>query len=151
MSKPVAFVTGGASGIGLTTAEHLISRGYRVAIADINHAQGIIEAEKLSNDCTFLQVDVSDYSMQAHAMKKAFEWGGGRLDVFVANAGIADTQSIYTEGELDQEGLPKPLSTKVFDVNLNAVVQGVHLFKHFAKKNPTPGGTVVVTASVVGI
>ena len=151
MSKPVALVTGGASGIGLAATKHLISRGHLVAIIDINAELGKVEAEKLKDDCIFVHADISNYSQQARAMKQAFEWGGGRLDVFLANAGIADTQSVYKEGELDDEGIPKPLDTRVFDVNLNAVVQGVWLFKHFAKRNLTPGGLIIVTASIVGI
>ena len=151
MSKPVAFVTGGGSGIGLACSTHLISRGYRVYIVDLDDTRGNEAAKTLGEECRYEKVDVSNYSQQAHAMKNAFEWGGNRIDLLVANAGIADTQSIYKDGELDEEGLPKPLSLKAVNVNQDAVIQGVWLFRHFARKNKTPGGKVVITSSVVGL
>ena len=151
MSKPVALVTGGGSGIGLAAVTHFISCGYRAVIVDLNEERGSQEAHKLGEDCLFIKCNIANYSEQAHAIKQAFTWGGNRLDVFVANAGIPDTGSIYRDGELDAEGLPKPIDLTVMDVNLNAVVQGVWVFRHFAKKNPTPGGKVVVTSSIVGL
>ncbi|KAL9047947.1 MAG: hypothetical protein Q9162_007903 [Coniocarpon cinnabarinum] len=136
MSKPAALVTGGASGIGLAVTKHLLGRGYRVGIFDLNKDLGEAEAGKLGQDCLFLCVDIADYSQQAKAFKRVYEWAENRLDVFVANAGIPDTDAIYKEGDVDDEGLPKPLNLKVLDVNLDAILQGVRLFTHFARKRP---------------
>ncbi|KAK3111683.1 hypothetical protein LTR53_012815 [Teratosphaeriaceae sp. CCFEE 6253] len=157
MSKPVALITGGGSGIGLAVAEHLIQfYGYRVAVLDVNAERGKVEADRLnagSDSCLFLHVDVTDYDQQAKAFQQTFEWAGNRLDLFYANAGIADQDSIYKElfGIDDSTGLPRPVNLRTFDVNLNAVVQGIQLARHFFLKNSTPGGKIAVTSSCLGV
>ena len=150
-SKQAALITGGASGIGLAAAKHFLGRGYRVIILDRNQPLGSAEAAKLGPDCLFLHVDLSDYKQQAQAFKRSFEWAGNRLDVFIANAGIADTDAIYKDAAQDDEGLPLPLDMKTFEVNLYAVIQGVRLFAFFARKSPQVAGKVIVTSSVVGV
>ena len=88
MSKPVAIVTGSGSGIGLAVATHLYSIGYKTVIVDLNPKTGEEAAAKLGPDATFIQCDVSSYPSQARMFKKAYEWGGNRLDFCHANAGI---------------------------------------------------------------
>jgi len=150
--SPVGIVTGGASGIGLAVTKHLLSRGYRIMIADMNAEQGEKIASELGSSCSFHKTDVSKYSEQAALFSAAFKWGGDRLDLAHLNAGIDDKQSLYqTDEELDENGLPKPLNLKTLDVDLYAVFQGVWLFKHFARKNKTPGGKIIVTSSAAGI
>jgi len=160
MSKPVALITGGANGIGFAVAEHLILRhGYRVSIIDVNAESGKAAATQLNaagDNCLFLRVDVTDYRGQAEAFQKTFEWGGNRLDLFFANAGIGDSDSVYKDlFDLDEKtGLPKPLNLKVLDVNLNAVLNGVNLARHFLtvkNSDPSKGGKIWVTSSCVGL
>ncbi|KAK4504914.1 hypothetical protein PRZ48_002877 [Zasmidium cellare] len=154
MSKPVALITGGGSGIGLAIAEHLIHfHGYKVAIADILQERATAQAARLGSDhCLAVHADVTDYDSQCKAFVQAFEWGGNRLDLFFANAGIGDLDSLYKDLELDERtGLPKPLNTRCMDVNLLAVMQGIHLARHFfSEKNQKPGGRIVATASSLG-
>jgi NADP-dependent 3-hydroxy acid dehydrogenase YdfG len=95
MSKPVAIVTGAGSGIGEAVATHLYSKGYKVVVADLNPASGEKVASSLGSDATFIQTDVSTYRSQAQMFKRAYEWGGNRLDFFHANAGIDDRQSRF--------------------------------------------------------
>lgn len=152
MSKPVGIVTGGASGIGLAVTKHLISRGFKVVIADFNPEGSKLASEIDPENCTFHQTDVSKYPQQASLFSYAFKWGGDRLDFVHLNAGIDDKQSLYQRDEpLDENGLPLPLNLKTLEVNLEAVFQGVWLFKHFARKNKTPGGKIVITSSAAGI
>lgn len=139
MSKPVAIITGAASGIGLAVATHLHSLSYRVIIADLNPTTGTAAAQSLGPDALFIQTDVSSYPSQARLFKQAFEWGGGRLDFCHANAGVDDRQLLYAEGEgeeeLDEEGLLRPLNTKTMSVNLEAVVQALWLFKYYVRRS----------------
>lgn len=67
--------------------------------------------------------------------------------------GIADTDSIYRElAPLDEgTGLPQPLNLQVFDIDVNAVIQGIHLARHFFARNSTPGGKIVITSSCLGV
>jgi len=158
MSSPVAIVTGGGSGIGLAITDHLVSiRGFRVAILDVDETRGEAAAVRLAggdtNRCCFHHVDVTKYEKQADAFKQVFKWGGGRLDLFFANAGIADTDSIYQSlAPVDAEtGLPPPLNLTILDVDLAAVIQGIHLARHFFTQNPKPGGKIAITASCLGV
>ncbi len=155
MSKPVAIVTGAASGIGLSMTKHLLSRGYKVAMADVNSKEGERISSELGSDTFFHQTDVSSYDQQASLVSRAFAWGGNRLDLFAANAGIDDRQSLYQDNdtvELDANGVPKPLSLKTIDVDLNAVLQAIWLFKYYAGKNTkNKGGKIVVTSSAAGL
>ncbi|KAF2277563.1 NAD(P)-binding protein [Westerdykella ornata] len=158
MSKPVAIVTGAGSGIGLAIATHLHSLGYRTVIADMNAESGSAAAASLGPDATFIQTDVSNYRSQALMFKKAFEWGGNRLDFCHANAGIDDRQLLYEdlaeEAAVDEEGLVKPLNTKTMSVNLEAVIQGLWLFKYYVRRSEGPGrgkGKFVATSSSAGL
>lgn len=45
---------------------------------------------------------------------------------------------------------PKP-DTSCTDVDYKAVVYGVQLAIHFMRKNPTPGGQIVATASIAAV
>ncbi|KAF2772918.1 NAD(P)-binding protein, partial [Teratosphaeria nubilosa] len=156
MSQPVALVTGGGSGIGLAVTEHLTNfHGYKVAVLDINAERGQAEVDSLnagSDNCLFLHVDVTTYDQQAQAFKQIYEWGGNRLDLFFANAGIGDTDSIYKNlyGIDEATGLPKTLHLTCLDVNLNAVLQGIHLARHFFELRGK-GGKIVITSSCAGV
>ncbi len=60
MQGLVTFITGGASGLGKGTVEHLISRGGKVAIFDLPTSQGAKVAEPFgSSQCIFIPGDVS--------------------------------------------------------------------------------------------
>lgn len=149
-SKSVALVTGGASGIGLALTKHLLTKGYRVVMADLNAELGAKVSSELGPDTIFHHTDVSVYAEQVGLFKRAFTWGG-RLDFFAANAGIADQQNMYQSNEdLDENGDIKPLNLKAMEVDLEAVIQGIWLFKHYARRNATPGGKVVITSSMAG-
>ncbi|KAJ5460936.1 uncharacterized protein N7458_002488, partial [Penicillium daleae] len=152
MSGPVALVTGGASGIGLATTQHLLTKGWRVVIADLNKDIGVQLRDKLGEDVSFIQADVTAYADQIAMFKHAFSWGRGRLDLFAANAGIDDVQDIHMKAEmLDENGDPKPLDLRTMEVDLTAVVQGCWIYKHFARKNASPGGKIIITSSVAGL
>jgi NAD(P)-dependent dehydrogenase (short-subunit alcohol dehydrogenase family) len=157
MGKPVGIVTGAGSGIGLAVATHLYSLGYKVVIADLNPTTGEAAASKLGPDAKFIKCDVASYSEQARLFKQAYEWGGKRLDFCHANAGIDDRQSLYdpeAKEEVDENGLVKPLNTKSMQVNLEAVIQGLWLFKYYVRRSKEAGGgkgKFVATSSGAGL
>lgn len=152
MSQPVAIITGASSGMGLAVTKHLVAQGWRVAMADIDEDTGQKVSAELGDQVLFCLTDVTSYSQQAELFKKAFLWGENRLDLFAANAGIADTQFLQeNDYHHDENDLPLPLNLKALDVNFTAVIQGIWLFKHYARQNKIPGGKVVITSSSAGL
>lgn len=59
--KAVAcLVSGGASGLGLATAQRLVKNGCRVVIADLPSSKGDRVARDLGESCIFVPTDVSE-------------------------------------------------------------------------------------------
>lgn len=83
----VAIVTGGASGIGEACVRTLAREGASLVIADIEDASGQRLAEEIGN-AIYLRHDVTDEEAWPSVIS-ATEQRFGRLDVMVANAGIA--------------------------------------------------------------
>ena len=152
MSKAVAVVTGGASGIGLALVKHLLTKDYKVVIADVNEAAGNALSQELGSETLFHRTDVSVYDDQVALFKRAFVWGGNRLDFFAANAGIDDRQDLYQKADaLDERGEIVALDMKTMQVDLDAIFQGMWIFKHYARKNAKRGGKIVITSSMGGL
>lgn len=88
-TRRVALVTGGASGIGWATAQHLAQEGYSVAVADLNAGRARQRAQELG--ATHLGI-AADVALEADviAMVSGCVEHFGRLDVLVNNAGNSD-------------------------------------------------------------
>ncbi|KAH6679063.1 hypothetical protein B0J14DRAFT_614421 [Halenospora varia] len=152
-TKRVGIITGAASGMGLALTKHLLTQDWRVIMADTNASAGTELSKQFGEDCLFIQTDVSVYAQQADLFARAFEWGGNRLDFFAANAGIDDKQSLYSMAEeLDENNRVREMNLVTFRVDLDAVVQGIWLFKYYARRNSgKKGGKVVITSSAAGL
>jgi NAD(P)-dependent dehydrogenase (short-subunit alcohol dehydrogenase family) len=95
----VAIVTGGARGIGISTATLLAQRGYVAVIADIDAAVANEAARDLSaagHRATAVQVDVGD-RRSVEAMIQSVIETHGHIDVLINNAGIAGNAAPITE------------------------------------------------------
>jgi NAD(P)-dependent dehydrogenase (short-subunit alcohol dehydrogenase family) len=84
----VAYVTGGASGIGAACAATLAREGAKVIVSDIDDARGAALAASIGDAAHFQHQDVTDEGAWPGAIEAA-ERRFGRLDIMVANAGIA--------------------------------------------------------------
>ena len=87
LNNRVALVTGGASGIGEAICIRFAEEGAKIIVADINHAQGEILAEKLGNHATYMPLDVTQPEQWQQAMEQILTCYGG-LDILINNAGI---------------------------------------------------------------
>jgi NAD(P)-dependent dehydrogenase (short-subunit alcohol dehydrogenase family) len=91
LSGYVAFITGGTTGMGLSHARVLASRGARVAITDfkqdnLDHANAELAREKI--DVLALRADnrvVAEVKAAVAAAEQTF----GKVDILVNNAGIS--------------------------------------------------------------
>jgi NAD(P)-dependent dehydrogenase (short-subunit alcohol dehydrogenase family) len=140
----VAFITGGAGGMGLGMARVFSSAGMRVVIADIR--QDAIDAALRqfpagNPGAIGVQLDVADraaYVRAADAAEKAF----GNINVLVNNAGIGIVGSLLTATYADWDwGL---------SVNLGGVINGIQTILPRIRRHGE-GGHIVTTASMSGI
>ena len=89
--KRAAFVTGGASGIGLSICEHLARAGHSVAVADYNGdgAEHVAKSIRASGGHAIaVQADVSDRSQVDKAVAAA-RGEFGPIGILVTSAGVS--------------------------------------------------------------
>lgn len=83
----VAFVTGGASGIGLQIARDLAGEGARVCLADLDGDAATKAAAGLGGEAFGIRCDVTKENELTGAIDKTFStWE--RIDILVNNAGL---------------------------------------------------------------
>ncbi len=139
----VAFITGGASGIGEGTARRFAQEGARIVLADVQEEEGQklrAELESQGHQVLYVNCDVSNPDNVKSAIDAAVE-RFGRLDIVFANAGI---NGVWTPiDELQPEEWDKTL-----DINL----KGTYLTVHFAVPHlkAAGGGSILITSSVNG-
>jgi NAD(P)-dependent dehydrogenase (short-subunit alcohol dehydrogenase family) len=85
ISKTLAVITGGASGLGRAVAERIIAQGGRAAILDVQEAAGHSVAQQIG--APFFRCDVSVESQVVEAMAAARAALGG-INLLVNCAGI---------------------------------------------------------------
>lgn len=147
MSRQIAIVTGGASGIGLATATRMASLGACVVLLDINEGalpDAILQVQKASGvpGSVIGEVcDVTDVAAIKSAFRRAVLQFGG-IDVVVANAGNARRGTVADTSSEDYEFLSKLLMEGYFETMGEAcrlmVRQGT-------------GGSIVVVGSKNGV
>jgi NAD(P)-dependent dehydrogenase (short-subunit alcohol dehydrogenase family) len=139
----VAFVTGGASGIGLSMAKAFSMAGMKVAIADIRQDR-LMKAEAILNDpdnVLALELDVRDRAAlerAADATEARFE----KIHVVCNNAGIGEGGPLH---EVSPE-----IWRRVMDINLEGVFNGIQVFVPRIKRHGQ-GGHIVNTSSMTGM
>jgi NAD(P)-dependent dehydrogenase (short-subunit alcohol dehydrogenase family) len=133
----VALVTGAARGIGFETARRLHEAGARVAVVDLDPLATSEAAIRLGDGAIAVPADVTDAdAMEAVVAEVVAQFG--RLDVVVANAGIANKPA--TTRAMDPAEFER-----VIDVNVLGVYRTVQPALPHVIAN---GGHVVVVASI---
>lgn len=144
MHGRVAFVTGGASGIGRAVCGALVARGAKVVVADINASGAAALARELDvrgpGSATSLSLDVADARGFDEATR-ATHAEQGRLDLLFNNAGIG------VGGPAEELGLEH--WERTLDVNLRGVVHGVRAAYPLMIEQGF--GHIVNTASLAGL
>ena len=140
----VAVVTGGASGIGLASAERFGRTGMRVALVDID--EGALESaarrvrEAGAAEVVTEVVDVADFdALHALEARIAERWGG--TDVLMNNAGIQPGSGVFSDNAT---------WTRVLNVNLGGILNGSRVFGPRMVERGRPGA-IVNTGSKQGI
>lgn len=106
----VALVTGATSGIGITIAEQLVERGFRVAVTGRNEARGRQVQDRLGDSARFFRADLTEAGAAADIVSGTVE-AFGRLDVVVNNAAIDHTNDLLEVGD---EEIRRTFETNTF-------------------------------------
>ncbi|HET8594258.1 MAG TPA: SDR family NAD(P)-dependent oxidoreductase [Intrasporangium sp.] len=139
----VAFITGGASGIGAGTARRFAQEGAAVVLADVQREDGERVRDAIRDEggsADYVHCDVTD----AESVRQAVDGAAdrlGRLDIVCANAGINGVWAPIEELQPDEW-------RRTLDINLT----GTYLTVHFAVPHVrrAGGGSIIITSSVNG-
>ncbi|KAI0491099.1 hypothetical protein F4859DRAFT_34001 [Xylaria cf. heliscus] len=155
-----AIVSGAGAGIGLAIAHGLAEAGANVAIWYNSNTKAIDEAAnieaKFGVKCKAYQVNINTYESIKEVVDEIVRDFNGRLDVFVANSGIAWEEGPFIDGSLDT-------MSKVFKVNLDgtfycAKAAALHWRRQSQERTTADGkplenylsGSFICTASISG-
>ena len=139
VSGKTAFVTGGASGIGLEIGRVLMEQGAQVMLAD-RDADGLAAAKADLGNVQTVVCDVSDpASVQAAADATIAAFG--KVHIVVNNAGVSLAGSPGRTPLKDWQW--------IVDINLMGVVYGVEVFTPLIQSHGE-GGYCINTASMSG-
>ncbi|MCW5706903.1 SDR family oxidoreductase [Shinella sp.] len=133
----IAAVTGAAAGIGLASAEAMLTAGARVVMVDRDEATLESLRSKHGEAVVPLVLDLLDAESCATLVPRILE-EAGRLDIFHANAGA------YVGGDLvdaDNSAIDRMLN-----LNVNVVMKNVHdVLPHMIQRG---SGDIIVTSSL---
>lgn len=115
MSKPVALVTGGSSGIGEATARALLAKGFAVyAVARRVERMSALESEGVH----VFAMDVTDDASMVAGIERIIT-EQGRIDILVNNAGYGSYGAV--------EDVPIDEARRQFEVNVFGLARLVQL------------------------
>lgn len=131
-------VTGGNSGIGRSIVETFVGQGATVSFTGRDQATIDEVAAAVGEQGQGIQADVSDIASHQEVVGQAVD-RFGKLDVFVANAGIAEIRPFVETDEA--------LYDRLMDINVKGLFFGVQS----AVRQMNDGGSIVLVGSVVSV
>lgn len=143
ISGRVAFITGGAGGLGRGMAKGFTSHGAKIMLADRDAdglAKAAAELEAMGAEVATVVCDVADHASVEAAAKATLD-RFGKVHIIINNAGVA------LGGQPGQ--IPAQDWRWIVDINLMGVVHGVEIFTPILQMQGE-GGHFVNTASMAG-
>lgn len=138
-SKPIAFITGAAGGIGRAVAEHLHDSGHQLWLSDHN-AEGLAELAGLYPDAIINTTDLADPTA-LETLCKALEDNAEPIAVGFVNAGLIHPGAATA--------LPRSVIDAHLTVNLTAAA---HISQALANRMKRAGaGHIIGTVSAAGM
>ena len=134
----VAVVTGGTEGIGLAIAKLFVEEGAHVFITGSRQRELDEAVKAIGNDVTGIQGDVTRMA-DLDRLYEAVGRAKGRIDIVVANAGVAEFAPF---GDISEEHFDK-----LFEVNVKGALFTVQKALPFL----VDGGSVVLVGSVASL
>ena len=145
LKDKVALITGASSGIGKESALLFAKEGAKLALVDVNDAEGERAVQQISDDggqAIYIHADISKDSNCQQMISKT-EDHYGRLDILFNNAGIMHSDD--DNAEITEE--------EVWDLTMNINAKGVFLGCKYGipALRRSGGGSIINTASFVAL
>lgn len=143
LTGKVAFITGGASGIGLGMARAFLEEGMKVSLADWSDEHIAKAREQLAgnNAVHFVKTDVADRDSLRNAAQETLD-AFGRIHVLCNNAGVNGGGTAASENFDEWD--------RAIAINLGGVVNGTKIIAPIIRQQGE-GGHVVNTSSMAGV
>lgn len=139
LSGKVAIVTGGARGMGETTARLFADEGAKVVIADVLDKEGEGVAASIGESARYIHVDVSQENDWQNAVKLATSLGS--YQILVNNAAILYAAAI-TEATPDDY---------MRIIRVNQLGPYIGMRESFAAMKAAGGGSIINISSIDGL
>ncbi|SDV48909.1 SDR family oxidoreductase [Chitinasiproducens palmae] len=136
----VAFVSGGARGLGASHSRRFVAEGGKVVIGDLLDEQGQALARELGDAARYVHLDVTD-EQSWQAAREAAEAAFGPVSILVNNAGI---QKLGTTLDTSLEDFDE-----VVRVNLNGTFLGTKIIGPSLIR--AGGGSIINVSSIAGM
>jgi len=134
----VAVITGGSSGIGLATARKFVEEGAYVFITGRRQAELDKAKTLIGRNVTAVRGDAASLQ-DLDALYRVVKETKGRLDILFANAGFVEHQTIDV------------VTPEHFDKTFNINVRGLLFAVQKALPLMKNGGSIILSASIVGV
>lgn len=151
-----AIVTGGASGLGLATAEKWAANGAYVTIADVSDTQGQKAVEKITSSggkAQYVHCDVLSWESSNEAFKSAVNFGPNKtLHISALYAGVFGTANnlidfLKADGPPSLDSNPPIPDHKAIDINLTGEWYSTYLSFHYMQLKPQTNGAANGTSA----
>jgi NAD(P)-dependent dehydrogenase (short-subunit alcohol dehydrogenase family) len=136
LTGKIAVITGGSSGMGLTTAEHFVAEGAYVFITGRRRDELEAAVKQIGKGVTGVQGDVSNLA-DIDRLYETVKREKGHIDVLFANAGVGAPRAAL--GAITEQD---------FDKTFNINVKGLLFTVQKALPLLTDGGSILLNASV---
>ena len=143
-----AVITGGVSGLGFATAQHIVAQGGKVVLLDINDAKAPEALQTLgAGNAAYFKTDVSDEAEVAAQIRHAAAFLGG-LNAAINCAGILGAGRVLGR----EASMPLAQFSLTVKVNLigsfNVAKAAAELMQHNTSGADGERGVIINTASI---
>ena len=140
-------ITGGASGLGAATAEHLVTQGAAVVLLDINQTAVEAQAQRLGRNALGLACDICDAEQVQQALAAALKQFGA-LHGLINCAGIVGAQRILgRQGPHDLDDFARVLNINVIG-SFNMLRLAAQVLASNEPNTQGERGVIINTASI---
>ncbi|MEN7341515.1 MAG: SDR family NAD(P)-dependent oxidoreductase [Pseudomonadota bacterium] len=147
LANAKAVVTGGASGLGLATAKHIIDAGGQAVLLDINDEAGAAAVASLGEASAYISTDVSREDAVRTACEQAAEKMAG-LTMAVNCAGIvAPGRVLGRDGPMSSDYFARTVMINLVG-SFNVAKEAANLMQANEPEESGERGVIINTASV---